>query len=369
MSFITLFYRAGRSGLLTISFLFLSSLPLFAQTDNAIVEDETGTYYIIQKGDTLWGLSQKFLNSPWHWPELWKENSDVPIPNPHLIYPGQRIRVFRKGEIQPAEPIAQPTETAPLLPPPPLPSLAETDPSAPPVLQEKVTGDYYEYSSIERVGFIRKEAVSPVGSIFRVRGNKEMISTGDTVFIKESAETPLTIGQYYTVYKTLKPLVDKKADRLIGTQHLILGVVEITRRTPDYVIGSIRRSYRTISVDDTLMPYEKRSPKIRITTPEKELRGTIITSEEGTYMFGEHDVVFVDKGRADGVQPGQRYDIFTIDRSDHKLQEGYTRQRTAVDLSVGSAIILSAEPETATVLITRSQRSLHAGIGIRSIVR
>ncbi|MBW2435566.1 MAG: LysM peptidoglycan-binding domain-containing protein, partial [Deltaproteobacteria bacterium] len=67
---------------------------LSAAEGERIIKHETGFYYTVQKGDTLWDLSRKFSDSAWLWPEMWRENSQ--IANPHRIYPGERIRLFRR---------------------------------------------------------------------------------------------------------------------------------------------------------------------------------------------------------------------------------------------------------------------------------
>jgi len=79
----------------------LTPIGSYCQESEKKVENlESGLYYTIQKGDTLWDLSEHFFDSPWIWPDLWQKNQA--ILNPHWIYPGDRIRVYGReglGEI------------------------------------------------------------------------------------------------------------------------------------------------------------------------------------------------------------------------------------------------------------------------------
>ena len=70
--------------LLTLMLTMVFALPAFAQE-----QEQT---YVIKKGDTLWGISERFINDPYYWPNLWANNPE--ITNPHLIYPGDQIRIF-----------------------------------------------------------------------------------------------------------------------------------------------------------------------------------------------------------------------------------------------------------------------------------
>lgn len=78
--------------LLSISAGLLLTVSVFAAQQWA---ENAPHRYIVQKGDTLWGISAKFLIKPWHWPEIWHLNGKVR--NPHLIYPGDELILSGDG--------------------------------------------------------------------------------------------------------------------------------------------------------------------------------------------------------------------------------------------------------------------------------
>jgi hypothetical protein len=329
------FQRLGTCSLVIVGLLFATRL-LQAEPIKGVVENESGFYYTVQPGDTLWDLSKRFANSPWKWPELWQENPQ--IANPHRIYPGERIQVYRKTP-------------------------AEREAATKPVVAQKQPAVFLDYMGIDRVGFIRREPVRSQGTIFKNQQHKELIATGDILYIWPENEAKLTPGTRYTIYRTLQPIVDRDTDKFIGIQHYLTGVCEITHSEPKFAIARVVKAYRTIKIGDSIMPYKRRLPEIKIQDSVPGLVGQIIEGEEHQGLIGDTTIVFIDKGERDGVKPGQFYNIFYQQK--HRRPGSYEDvYLTPVDF--GEVLVLLTEDTTATVLTTSAKSHIVAGTGIRT---
>ncbi|MBS0590900.1 MAG: LysM peptidoglycan-binding domain-containing protein [Proteobacteria bacterium] len=71
--------------------LFGMTLTLAAYAATVELKPGHPDTYVVRRGDTLWGIANKFLKKPWQWPEVWQANGQ--IKNPHLIFPGDVINL------------------------------------------------------------------------------------------------------------------------------------------------------------------------------------------------------------------------------------------------------------------------------------
>ena len=307
----------------------------------AVVEHETGFYYTVQKGDTLWDLSQQFSNSPWQWTELWQENEQ--IANPHRIYPGERLRLYRRKGAHKY-------------------GVEDKDKAPKPDIAPGAIS--YYFSAIDHVGFIRKQPVEPHGTIYKVRETKEMIYEEDIVYISPGKNASLTPGSKYTIYRTLKPIRAVHNNAYIGIQHYLTGIVEIIQQEEQFCIGKVVKSYRPIKINDKLMPYNRRVQRITLQKSQDGIQGRIIEGEEHQTMIGDTTIAFIDKGKVDGIKPGQFYSLYYLD--EHRVKAATGEQAIFTPVDFGELFVIHIEDTTSTVLITRTEKEFGAGTTIRT---
>lgn len=321
--------------LLCISMAFLLPAVSHADIEQHIIETGTGFYYVVQKGDTLWDLSENFSDSAWHWPDLWQHNPK--ISNPHLIYPGQRIQIHKKS----------------------WKDVVET----PVDIEIPKPAKYFSYSGIDAIGFIRQTEAENYGSVIKVKENKRLISDGDRVFIRPNGSS-MVEGNTYAIYRTNGSINDPITSEYIGVQHIITGIAHISEIQPEYVVGVISSSFRDIREGDIITPFINRDKKIEMREGVPGLTGILIKGEEGQRLIGEHMIAFIDKGKNDNVEIGQTYNLFYQETTSAvKNQEPIILTKE----SLGEMLVLHTEDTTATVVITNSLNQIPEGTAFRAL--
>ena len=299
------------------------------------VRFETGLYYTIQRGDTLWDISKQFYDSSYIWPDLWQKNEY--IPNPNWIYPGNRIKLYDRIE-QNAIPAQQ--------------------------RKKEKKRSFFTYDPIDRVGFIRKKAVIGSGEVIGSEKQKWLLSVGDELYIHSDEGKKFDVGDRFFVFRHSEASLEHPlhGDE-VGIQHLILGVLVMTEVLPDIITATVVEAYEEIEKGDRLMPYKRRSRKIETVDAVPGLEGIILSADEQNdrTVFSEGVVVFIDKGEVDGVRAGQAYDIYVQEEETFRDRDRDTRHLLPPPVVIGRILILHTEKTTATVLITSASRDVCIG--------
>ena len=200
-----------------------NGVPLSALAPNA------PDNYTVRRGDTLWGISGKFLKSAWRWPELWGMNLQD-IRNPHLIYPGQQLylervgdraflRARRGGDGQEGNTVrVSPRNRVEVMGNGPLPTLQPH--LIEPFLAEPLV--------VEDDTFQRAPRIVALANRDRV-----LVVKGDRAYVRGPADAPLILAPGlptdFRVFRTAAPLKDPVTGEILGYEGQYVGQANLER--------------------------------------------------------------------------------------------------------------------------------------------
>lgn len=278
-----------------------------------------GEVHTVQKGDTLWDLSQKYLGSPWYWPKVWSYNPK--IANPHWIYPGSQIRFASEGEEVPSRvdvgndtPGSVAEAGGPLNPEGEdvVPSSVlegednKVHASGKLVYEPKVGIRYLE------TGFITKEAVESSGMIVGSFTDSRMLSVPDLVYVNVKRRDDIKVGDRYLVFHRERQLKHPITHQPFGYLTRLLGIakVEGTPATP-LVRMRLMESWGAIERGDLLGPYGEQVRSLVNPRPnDRDLSAYVVSGLlEDAVLMGGRTLIVIDKGREDGVRAGNTFVI------------------------------------------------------------
>lgn len=334
--------------LLTLLALFFA-LPVSAQ--------EKEQTYIIKKGDTLWGISQQFIDDPYYWPNLWSNNPE--ITNPHLIYPGQEVRIYDGRLIivptyDGQKPAAPPEEKAETKEPQ---STDENIPKPfrkPPMPETKTV--YKTGGGSE--GFILA-GEQPLGTIVDSVDNRALLTDGDTVFLTMQDMSIVSVGDVYGLYERGRTIIHPATGQDYGSMMHDLGYLQVTSIDGANVTAKIGRVYREIERGAELYDYVPPVMELSLKKTDDEIGGYILATKDPKLTQGQLDVIFVDLGLENGLSVGN---MLYITRPRLVTEKGLLEPDTRLpDDLLGAAVVIQSRAKTAAALIVKSVKTIYRG--------
>jgi hypothetical protein len=150
---------------------------------------------------------------------------------------------------------------------------------------------------------------------------------------------------------------------IVGNQIKVKGVIRVIETASITSKAVVEKAFNPIKVDDLIIPYPERRPPmvaINYVPPKKDTQGYIIANRGDNLMFTMTDVVFVDQGEEDGVEVGDRLEIYayplTIDEDEDDINPEV----------IGEIAIISIQEDTSTGVILSVTEPIIPGHKVRS---
>lgn len=265
--------------------------------------------HIIKKGENLWKITEKYLNDPYKWVEIWKINPDVK--DPHWIYPGRKVRIPSiRGKKESEQTILPVEEVKPVVKEI---IIWEKEPVMVEVEGDKKIKKYIiDIDQIDRLDYFTLKPITNNFVLLRTDDNVILGSSGRKYFIDGGSVHGIEIGKRFKVVKSPRILKDNETGKEYGYIYPVAGIVEISEVYPQISAGYIIESFSEIGQGDMLAPVEKITyPEIVIKKSRVFLEGKIIGIADNHVFVQNRDFVFLDRGSKDGLEKG---DILKIEK-------------------------------------------------------
>ncbi len=334
-----------------ISALLLAVSASWATADQPALVDNPPERHIVLPGDTLWGISGKFLKQPWRWPELWRMNQSD-IKNPHRIYPGDIIWLdYSDGQarLRLGKPVL--TKLAPQVH---AQAVATSVPSIPPNVIEPY---------ISQPLILDDSTASQTTRIVATPENRVLIGNGDQAFVSGIADASV---EQWNVFRPGKPLTDPETGKVVAKEAFFLGRARLVQPGSPATV-QITSAKEEIVRGDWLQP----APPAEIIDyvphrPNLDIEARIMSIYGGHRAAGAGAIVALNRGEQDGLERGHVLALYRK-RVSVDLDEGQQRVSTNVpDERYGILFIFRVFDHVAYALVMESARTVVAGDAART---
>ncbi len=263
--------------------------------------------YIVKKGDTLWDISGRYLDSPWRWKEIWATNKQ--IKNPNLIYPNDiLILCVIQGKIligvdtgegcagvekQLTGNVVSSTV-----------SVTSTANSIPPLPWSAIQ------HWLDKTVIVNPQDFNTTPYILASKKGNLITASGDKVYAKG---VPLIVGQRYGIYREGELYVEPKTQEVIG--------LEVTQVATGLVTSTETNGVSSLQLTDSydkevregdrvFVELNNSIPPVFYPAPATVSRGgMIVRVMDSISSAAKGSVVAINLGSTHGAKPG---DVLTV---------------------------------------------------------
>lgn len=331
-----------------------------AMADVINIKGDAPQNYVVKKGDTLWDISSLFLEQPWLWPELWRNNTQ--IENPHLIYPGDMLRLRWENGVPVIEVVRERDKASLVMSPG---STRRVKPEPIDVLPWELISPY-----IGNDQMMLKETYESLPSVYSDRsGTPRFVQTDYVLSGKLNAGV-----DEYDIVRRQREIIDSMG-KSIGIQVDKIADAKLRLSTfNDNEIIEVTSSELEARKGDKVVPHfavDKSDIKL---TAANGVRGEIVQNINGNALSGRLDVVIINLG-TNSVAPGTVFGIYEkgvdVEVFEQKESEEFraklfelTNIPTVIEqpaYKVGELVVVRAFEKGSYALVTESTTHLTGG--------
>lgn len=317
-------------------------MPRARASEPVQVREDAPLRYVVQRGDTLWDVSKRFLLEPWQWPEIWYVNDQ--IANPHLIYPGDVLTlIWRDGRPMVAREDLNVDYLSPRMRELPLEAAIPTIPL-------EAIRDF-----LRRARVVSAEDLRTAPYVLGFADPRLVVGAGSEVYVRNM---PAAEIYQYDAVRIGERYVDPDSGDFLGWEAVPVADMEV-RRYGEPATALIARSYRETRAGDRLLEPEADAFTANFypRAADPDLAGRIISVFDGVSQIGQYQVVTLSRGAADGLEVGHVLDVFQSGRQTRDPYSG--RYVPLPELYAGTVMVFKREERVSFALVVDAEREIH----------
>lgn len=275
--------------------------------------------HIIERGDTLWALAQRYLNNPFLWPQIWQANRY--ITNAHWIYPGDPLVIPEPEVVRAAEEVPGVPGVEPGVPgvPGAVPGVPGV-PGAPPGPVGPSLLPLTEETTIQCAGYIASDGED---DSLRIAGSEEGaakygLATDDIVYLNRGSRDGISPGDRYYLQRRMRKIEHPVNGNNMGWMIERTGWVAVLAVQERTAMAVVTQACIDIREGDYLVPFEqipvplvpRVKPAGRLDPESGKISGHIVAALDDLAGLGEGYLVSLDVGEEQGIIPGNLFTIY-----------------------------------------------------------